>query len=125
MKRPTIALAGAWLLPALLCCSAGCDNPAERTAQRAVRGLVKARPAQRDRALDRVVALGRLALTDIEQEMHSAKPEGRVRLLHALRRIGEREALPLVRFLARWAEDPEVRRQAIRTQRALAARSAR
>jgi hypothetical protein len=120
MRRLPIPLAGAGLLWSVLWGIAGCEDPAERNSQRAVRDLVKAKPEQQDRALDRVVALGRQALTDIEQEMHSAKPEGRVRLLHALRRIGQREALPLVRFIARWAEDPEVRRQAIRTQRTLA-----
>ena len=85
----------------------------------AVKGLATA-PAGKERMqLGKVVAKGSHALPDIEQEFHSADPAGRRRLLEALERLKDRQALPFVRYVARWDEDPGVRKEAARVSKTL------
>lgn len=99
------------LLPLVL---KGCasDFDREQRSRLRVRSLVAAPERAVEQELDKVVAQGAYALPDIEQEMHAAPAAGRLRLLRALGRIGSREAVPLLRFLARHDTDDAVRRRA-------------
>ena len=55
---------------------------------------------------------GRRALPTIEGAMHSASAAGRKNLIMALRKIGDAEAVPLLRHLAIYDAAPDVRREA-------------
>jgi len=95
-----------WILPW------GCDQRRERSMRIAVRSLAA---APKDRAageLAKVVAYGFDALGDIEQEYQGADYTGRVRLIQALQHIGRQEAVPFLKFVARWGEEEELRQKA-------------
>jgi hypothetical protein len=84
----------------------------EQATRRAVKSLVAAPEEYVAGERRRVVAFGRYALPDIEQEFHSADPGGRVRLLEALERLAQEESLPFLKLVARWDEDDAVRKRA-------------
>lgn len=63
-------------------------------------------------AAERLVRHGRKALPPIEAALHTAEPRGRKNLILALRRLGDEEAVPLLRHRALYDEDAEVRREA-------------
>ena len=86
-----------------------CDADRERASHIAVKSLAAAPESKVPGEMQRVLALGRYALPDIEQEIHGASSRGRLRLLEALRRLKDREALPLVDTVARWDVDPGAR----------------
>ena len=105
----------------LFCCLAACDDSRGREyyARMAVKGLATA-PADKVRMqMDKVVARGSYVLVDIEQEFHGADTAGRQRLLGALERIKDPQALAFVRYVARWDEDAKVRKEAARVSKAL------
>jgi len=106
MGRLGLLVAGGILL------ASGCDDPREWRSRQAVRQLVKAGPLASAAARARVIAEGRYALVDIEQEIHAADLTARLRLLAAVEGIGDPEAIPLLRFLERWADDDAVRERA-------------
>jgi hypothetical protein len=98
-----------------------CDDSRGREyyTRMAVKGLVTA-PAGKERMqMGKVVAKGSHALPDIEQEYHGADPASRLLLLEALERINDRQALPFVRYVARWDEDPKARKLASRVSKSL------
>jgi hypothetical protein len=98
-----------------------CGDDRERRCHLAVKSLVAA-PADRAAGeLEKVVAFGRYALPDVEQEFHAASPTGRRRLLDALDRLRLREAQPFLAFVARWETDQALRRQAMVLARRFAA----
>jgi hypothetical protein len=88
------------------------DDERERKCQLAVRSLVAAPEDRAAGELEKVLAFGRYALPDIEQEYHAARRAGRARLIEALSRIADPEAVPLLALLARWEEDAELARLA-------------
>lgn len=113
------------LASALVFCLIGilsaCDDSRGRDyyTRMAVKGLATA-PAGKERMqMGKVVAKGSHALPDIEQEFHSADPGGRRLLLEALERLKDRRALAFVQYVARWDEDPKVRKEASRVSRTL------
>ena len=63
-------------------------------------------------AVGRLVRHGRAALVPIETALHRADAPGRKNLLFALRQIGDAEAIALLRQVALFDADPEVRREA-------------
>jgi hypothetical protein len=88
-------------------------------------------------ATDRLVRYKRAAIPQIETAMHTAAPVGRQHLITALEKIGDSEAVPVLRhiavfditadvrasaeeLLARWAASPEDKPRAARAQAALA-----
>lgn len=98
-----------------------CDDSRgqEYYARMAVKGLATA-PADKVRMqMGKVVARGSYVLVDIEQEFHGANTAGRQRLLGALKRIKDPQALAFVRYVARWDEDAKVRKEAARVSKAL------
>lgn len=100
---------------------AACANDLERErgSRIAARSLVAAPETKVEGELDRMVAFGPYALPDIEQEMHNAPVAGRLRLLRAIERIGSREAVPFLTFLASHDGDKLVRRRAATLARSL------
>lgn len=125
--RPTMAprpphplLPAALLALALLLLGGGCeDDPRERRCRLAVRSLVACPESRVDGELAKVLAYSRYALPDIEQEFHVSPRLGRLRLLRALAKMGDAEALPFARHVARWDEEPEVRKRAEQLAEAL------
>ena len=101
---------------ALLCC---CEHHDEWRARQAVKALASAPELQVPHYMQRVISFGRLALVDIEQVIQGAEPAGRLRLLEALRKIGDPEAIPLARIIARWDANPLVKKEAKITLQAL------
>jgi len=91
------------------------DLDRERRCRLAVRSLAAAPQRAVESELDKVVAFGSYALPDIEQAMHSAPVAKRLRLLRAIERVQAPEAIPFLRFLARWDTDDAVRRTAKQT----------
>jgi hypothetical protein len=96
---------------------AACSDGDERRCHLAVKSLVAAPQSKVAGELDKVVAFGRYALVDIEQEYHAASGSGRRRLLDALDRLRLAEAQPFVEQIARGETDPTVREQAARLAR--------
>jgi hypothetical protein len=107
------------LAPALvlLLSLAACSDNGERRCHLAVKSLVAAPQNKAAGELEKVVAFGRYALVDIEQEYHAAPPTGRRRLLDALDRLQLAEAQPFLELCARVETDPAVREQAVRLAR--------
>jgi len=89
-----------------------CAQEREDPARQAVKRLVAAPEEKISQEMARVFSFGRYALPDIEEELHSASPTGRLRLIEALRRLGQSEAAPFLDILARWDPDQRVRLQA-------------
>jgi len=65
-----------------------------------------------DEAVARVARHGRRALPAVESALHTAPPRGRKNLVLALRRIGDADAVPLLRHLALHDGAPDVRQEA-------------
>lgn len=103
---------GPGLIALLLLCACANEIDRERTCRLAVKSLVAAPETKVPGELRRVVKLGRYALPDIEQEIHQAPAASRLRLLDAIERIGEAEAVPLLEFLARYDTVDKVRKRA-------------
>jgi hypothetical protein len=88
-------------------------------------------------ATERLARYRRHAIPQIETAMHTAAPKGRLHLIGALDKIGDGEAVPVLRHIAlfditpevrdaaegllsRWAASPEKKARAARAQSALA-----
>jgi len=63
-------------------------------------------------AAERVMRHGRRALPYLESALHTTDPRGRKNIILALRRIGDVEAVPLLRHVALFDEAPDVRLEA-------------
>lgn len=79
--------------------------------------------AQAQAAADRLALYGRRAIPTIEAALHTAPPAGKKNLIAALRKIGDAEAVPLLRHVALHDPNPDVRREAEWTLRQWAAGS--
>ena len=103
-----------------------CDDSRgpEYYSRMAVKGLATAPVNKVRMQMGKVVARGSYVLVDIEQEFHGADVKGRKRLLGALERLKDPQALPFVRYIARWDENPRVRKEAARVSATLAPRQA-
>jgi HEAT repeat protein len=75
-------------------------------------------------AADRLATFGRRAIPTIEAALHTASPAGRKTLVVALRKIGDVEAVPLLRHLSLHDADGSVRAEAEWTLRQWAAGAA-
>jgi hypothetical protein len=103
-----LALLACWVL------TPACSSERPRESRRAVKALVDAKDEQTQRLTRAVVAFGRYALPDIEQEFQEAPRRGRLLLLRAIERIGDPDALPFLDHVARWDDEPRVRHKAAR-----------
>jgi hypothetical protein len=72
-------------------------------------------------ATDRLMPYGRGALVVLEAALHTAPPPGRRHLIHALRRLGDEDAVALLAHFARYDEDRQVAAEAKSTLEAWAA----
>ena len=60
-------------------------------------------------AMERLAAYKRAAIPQIETSLHTAAPAGRLHLVAAMARIGDGEAVPILRHAALFDVAPEVR----------------
>jgi HEAT repeat protein len=62
-----------------------------------------------EEAIERIVKLGPKALPALEMALHGAKPSGRKNCVRAMQKMASPAATPLLRHLAKYDEDAEVR----------------
>lgn len=104
MKRFVFAL--------LLALGAGaCEND-DDAIRAEVQGLTLLEGSPSLAAAERLSRHGRRALAPIEAALHTADVSGRKNLLLAVRKIGDGDAVPLLRHLALYDAAPDVRREA-------------
>ncbi len=89
----------------------GCDRTDEQI-RAAVTLAISHEGAQATAAADRLAQHGRRAIPTIEAAMHTASPAGKKTLIGALRKIGDVEAVPLLRHVALHDPGADVRREA-------------
>jgi hypothetical protein len=89
--------------------SGGCDDIAHRDIGDEINILVRRDDQLVGPATERLAAYGRKAVPQIETAMHTAAPPGRLHLTAALDRIGDDEAVPVLRHTAIYDVRPEVR----------------
>jgi HEAT repeat protein len=110
-ERPhplTWARAIALVVAAAAACDQG-DRAIERDVALATGALEPAAAA----AADRLVRHGRRAIAILETGLYTAEPPGRVRVVQTLVRIGDPDAVPILRLVAERDPDPGVRRAAL------------
>lgn len=97
----------------LLACLAlvACDD-AEGDIRANVRILSERQGVLATAAADHLAGYGRRAIPTIEAALHTATPIGRKNLVLGLRRIGDADAVPLLRHLAVYDPSPDVAREA-------------
>jgi len=120
---------------ATLTAATGCDDASHRDIQDEINILTRRNDALVGPATDRLARYGRSAIPQIETALHTAAPTGRLHLIDAFARIGDGEAVPVLRhfaiydvhdrvrhacedLLGTWARDPS---QPGRSERARAA----
>jgi hypothetical protein len=103
----------------LLTCS--CSDRTDDEIRAQVTLTLNHEGAQAQAAADRLAAYGRRAIPTIEAAMHTAQPPGKKNLIAALRKIGDAEAVPLLRQVAMHDPNVSVRREAEWTLRQWAA----
>jgi len=97
---------------ALLMMCACSESASDDDVRAQVTLLLNQEGASARAAHDKLVKHGRRALPTVESAMHTAPPPGRKSLISVLRAIGDEEAIPLLRHLAGFDPDGEVRREA-------------
>jgi hypothetical protein len=95
--------------PALL---GACDDLSHQDIGDEINILVRRDDQLVPPATERLAAYKRRAVPQIETAMHTAAPTGRLHLLVALDRIGDDEAVPVLRHVAVYDITPEVRQAA-------------
>jgi hypothetical protein len=95
-----------------LACGA-CEESAHRDIQDEINILTRRNDALVPPATDRLARFGRLAIPQIETAMHTAAPTGRLHLIDALDRIGDEEAIPVLRHFAVYDTRPEVQQACV------------
>ena len=133
----SLSLSLALVVPAL----AACDDVNHRDLQDEINILTRRNDALVSPATDRLARYGRFAIPQIEVAMHTAAPVGRMHLVDAIDRVGDGEAIPVLRHFAvydidtevreaceavlrRWAAEPETSATRERGRRTLRARAA-
>jgi hypothetical protein len=96
------ALAGAAL-------SAACEDGSHADIADEINILVRRNDQLVPPATERLAAYKRAALPQIETSLHGAAPPGRLHLVAAMARIGDGEAVPILRHTALYDITPEVR----------------
>src|SRR5262245_55985705 len=105
-----------WGMNRLLCAAAlllfACGDRTENEIRANVTLLVHHEGVEVNQAATRLEKFGVRAIPTIEAAMHTAPVAGRKNLILALRRIGDAEAVPLLRHRALFDPAPDVRREA-------------
>jgi hypothetical protein len=94
---------------AALLLAAGCEDVSHRDIGDEINILVRRNDQLVGPATERLAAYHRSAIPQIETAMHTAAPPGRLHLVAALDRIGDDEAVPVLRHVAIYDVRPEVR----------------
>jgi hypothetical protein len=104
-------LSAAATLGALLAAAAagGCEDASHRDIGDEINILTRRNDALVGPATERLAAYRRLAVPQIETAIHTAAPTGRLHLVTALERIGDDEAVPVLRHAAIYDVRPELR----------------
>jgi hypothetical protein len=96
-------------LAVLAAASSACEESGHRDIQDEINILIKRNDALVPPATDRLARFGRLAIPQIETALHTAAPTGRLHLIEALDRLGDEEAVPVLRHFAVYDVRPEAR----------------
>ena len=78
----------------------GCDDSSHRDIQDEINILTRRNDALVPPATERLARYRRAAIPLIETALHTAAPTGRLHLIEALARIGDDEAVPVLRHFA-------------------------
>lgn len=89
--------------------ASACDDGAHRDIQDEINILTRRNDALVPPATERLAKYGRLAIPQIETALHTAAPTGRLHLIEAFARIGDADAIPVLRHFAVYDVRPEVR----------------
>ena len=106
-RRWSVGLAFA---TAALVSTAGCDDSFHRDIQDEINILTRRNDALVPPATERLARFGRVAIPQIETALHTAAPTGRLHLIEAFARLGDEEAIPVLRHFAVYDVRPQVRR---------------
>lgn len=107
VARGGFALAG---LVLVMLAAPGCDDSSHRDIQDEINILTRRNDALVPPATDRLARYGRVAIPQIETAIHTAAPMGRLHLIDAFARIGDEEAIPVLRHFAVYDVRPQMRR---------------
>jgi hypothetical protein len=110
--RRGILTAVVGLLAVVGAAGAGCDDLAHRDIGDEINILIRRNDQLVGPATERLAAYGRKAIPQIETSLHTAAPPGRLHLCAALDRIGDEEAVPVLRQTAVYDVRQEVREAA-------------
>jgi hypothetical protein len=103
MKQPLLAL----LLAASL--APACEDGSHGDIADEINILVRRNDQLVPPAMDRLTAFKRAAIPQMEIALHTAAPYGRQHLIAAFARIGDGEAVPILRHVALFDVTPDVR----------------
>jgi hypothetical protein len=126
-----------YLVILLLVGAAACEEVSHRDIGDEINILIRLDDQMVAAATDRLARYRRSAIPQIETAMHTAAPKGRLHLIAALDKIGDPEAVPVLRHIAvfditaevrdaaegllsRWSATPDKKGRAARAQAALA-----
>ena len=109
-RRPPGAVVLVLVLAALVGAATGCDDSSHRDVQDEINILTRRNDALVPPATERLARYGRVAIPQIETALHTAAPTGRLHLIDAFARIGDEEAVPVLRHFAIYDVRPNVRR---------------
>ncbi|MFL5305455.1 MAG: HEAT repeat domain-containing protein [Polyangia bacterium] len=104
MNRPVVA---ALLVAALV--GPACEDGSHGDIADEINILVRRNDQLVPPAMERLAAFKRGAIPQIETALHTAAPAGRLHLIAAMARIGDAEAVPILRHAALFDVAPEVR----------------
>ena len=107
------------LAAAVLLFLVACAADDSRRIEREVEVLIGEPGAAADAAESALVERGPEAILFLETGLWRADARGRARIIEVLEAIGDREALPIVKLLARRDRAPEVRARAERARKKL------
>jgi hypothetical protein len=106
MKRP-LRLFLALVLAGTL--GAACEDGSHGDIGDEINILIRRNDALVPPAMDRLAAFKRAAIPQMETSLHTAAPAGRLHLITVFARIGDSEAVPILRHAALFDVTPEVR----------------
>jgi hypothetical protein len=89
--------------------SAGCEDGSHGDISDEINILVRRNDQLVPPATERLAAYKRAAIPQIETSLHTSAPPGRLHLIAAMARIGDGEAVPILRHTALYDTTPEVR----------------
>jgi hypothetical protein len=111
-RRPAptaLAALGALVAAAAAGAAPGCEDGSHRDIGVEINILTRRNDALVPPATERLARYGRLAVPQIETALHTAAPTGRLHLVAAIDRIGDEEAIPVLRHVAVYDVSADVR----------------